>query len=305
MSLAARETTCTPSTRRVVAIEDDLVEAVLRARVLRARDVRQRMLDDADVVALLARLRLGQPDAAQLGIREDRGRQHRVVGAPGAVAEHVLDRDARLVLRDRREHRAGRDVACSPDRRRRSCADDRRPRCRRDRSRGRCGRARAPRCSARGPTRAGRATPSIVRPPIERRDAVAARARTSRRRCRARPRSLLPRARPAARPPPPCLRARRSAGRCSRSSRASRSARRSARTRARPGPRRRRAATPGTSSSSSARDVVDPLDVLDARNRRNRGAAARRDQDPVAAQLLVADADGPCVHERRVPGTTP
>ena len=77
------------------------------------------------------RLRLGQADAAELRVGEDRRRQHRVVGAPRAVAEHVLDRDARLVLRDRREHRARLRRRPRPRSRRRSCACGRRRRCRR------------------------------------------------------------------------------------------------------------------------------------------------------------------------------
>src|SRR2546422_9981074 len=97
------------------SVEDELVETVLRAYVLRAGDRRQRMRDDGGVVTLLHSLGLGEPDAAQFRIREDRGRQRRIVGTARAVAEHVLDRDPGLVLRDRREHRPRRDVARSPD----------------------------------------------------------------------------------------------------------------------------------------------------------------------------------------------
>src|SRR6266480_7949581 len=96
-------------------VEDDLVETVLRAYVLRAGDGWQRMRDDGGVVTLLQSLGLGEPDAAQFRIREDRSGQCRIVGATRAVAEHVLDRDPGLVLGDRRQHRAGRDVARSPD----------------------------------------------------------------------------------------------------------------------------------------------------------------------------------------------
>jgi hypothetical protein len=39
-------------------------------------------------------------------------------------------------------------------------------------------------------------------------------------------------------------------------------------------------------------DVVDPVDVADALDRRDRGARARRDQDPLGTELLVADAYG-------------
>ena len=44
--------------------------------------------------------------------------------------------------------------------------------------------------------------------------------------------------------------------------------------------------------------MVDPLDLLDARNRRDRGAAARCNEDPVAAQLLVADPDRSWIDKR-------
>ena len=48
------------------------------------------------------------------------------------------------------------------------------------------------------------------------------------------------------------------------------------------------------------RDMVDPADVLDSGDRGHGRAAARRDQDPVGAQLAVADADGLLVDEGRL-----
>src|SRR6266545_1685954 len=73
------------------------------------------MLHDVDLETSFRGFRLGQADAGELGIGEDRRREHRVVRAPRTVAEHVLHRDARLVLRGRGEHRACRDIACGPD----------------------------------------------------------------------------------------------------------------------------------------------------------------------------------------------
>src|SRR2546430_3508679 len=88
---------------------------MLRAGVLRARERRQWMLDDLDLIALRRGLRFREADVAELGIGEDRRRQHGVVRAAGAVAEHVLDGDACLVLSDGREHRTGCNVAGGPD----------------------------------------------------------------------------------------------------------------------------------------------------------------------------------------------
>ena len=65
--------------------------------------------------ALLLGLLLGQPDARELGLGEDRRRQHGVVGSRPVEAEHVVDRDPRLVLGDRRELVAPGDVAGGPD----------------------------------------------------------------------------------------------------------------------------------------------------------------------------------------------
>src|SRR5437764_2709788 len=73
------------------------------------------MLDDVDVESPGARVRFRQTDAAELRIREDRCREDRVVGCAVTAREHVVDGDPRLVLRGRREHRARRYVARSPD----------------------------------------------------------------------------------------------------------------------------------------------------------------------------------------------
>ncbi len=56
-----------------------------------------------------------RPTEPSSGIGEDRRRHDGVIGVPRPAAEHVLHRDARLVLRGGRELRAGRDVAGGPD----------------------------------------------------------------------------------------------------------------------------------------------------------------------------------------------
>ena len=70
---------------------------------------------DLYVVTLLARLLLGQPDAGELRVGEDRRGQDGVVGGRTAGAEHVIDRDPGLVLRNRRELGDCVHVSRSPD----------------------------------------------------------------------------------------------------------------------------------------------------------------------------------------------
>ena len=72
------------------------------------------MLDDVEVISLRPRLPFRQSHAAELGIGEDRRRQDGVIRAALSV-EHVVDRDPRLILRGRREHRPDCDIAGRPD----------------------------------------------------------------------------------------------------------------------------------------------------------------------------------------------
>ena len=96
-------------------LEHDLVEPALRVGVLRPRHRRKRVAGDVEVEPLLPRLVLAEADAAELGVGEDRRREEGVVGRRLVVGEHVLDRDSRLVLRDRGELGQTRDVAGRPD----------------------------------------------------------------------------------------------------------------------------------------------------------------------------------------------
>src|SRR5205823_11936555 len=95
------------------ALVDDLEQARSLPDEREALDVL--VAGDVHVEALLAGLLLGHTDRAELGVGEDRGRQHRVVGGRAAGAEHVRDRDSPLVLRDRRELRARAHVPGGPD----------------------------------------------------------------------------------------------------------------------------------------------------------------------------------------------
>jgi hypothetical protein len=88
---------------------------VLRVGVLRARDARERVLDDVELESSSSCLVLCDPNASELGVGEDRCRQDRVVGFRRDVAEHVLGRNPGLVLGDRRELREPGHVAGGPD----------------------------------------------------------------------------------------------------------------------------------------------------------------------------------------------
>jgi hypothetical protein len=77
--------------------------------------VRDRVRGGRDVEPALSSIVLGEADAAQLRVGEDRGRKDRVVGRAAVRREHVLDGDPRLILRDRRELGNAGDVARSPD----------------------------------------------------------------------------------------------------------------------------------------------------------------------------------------------
>ena len=115
MSLAPRDTTCTPSTLRVPTSKTILKRPCF-VRVYCARvTFGSGCLTTSTSCPAARASSLGQPDGAELRIGEDRRRQRRVVGAPVADAEHVVDREPRLVLRRGRELRPDGDVADRPD----------------------------------------------------------------------------------------------------------------------------------------------------------------------------------------------
>ena len=112
----------------VLLVADDLDQAAAVAVDGAGADGAVLDLADDDVVALLARLLLGEPEAGDVGRAERRARDVDVLDRVRLQPGGVLDGDDALVGRLVRERRAGDEVADRVDALGATCAARRRPR---------------------------------------------------------------------------------------------------------------------------------------------------------------------------------
>ena len=111
ISAAASPTMWQPSTRSRRAVDHELHQDAGVAAGHRRLDRAEIGLVDIDMAELRARLRFGQADGADFGLREHRGRNGGVVDLNRALAEHGVGEGMALADRDRRQIDAMGDVA--------------------------------------------------------------------------------------------------------------------------------------------------------------------------------------------------